>query len=462
MRRLAALLLAALPAAAQISIPAAPCSMTDGSCAGGSSASYATLTPPATCTTAGMLPIFLGSPLALGCDAGLTYTTATLAAPVHYGTTFAATAPATVTITNATNATPIVVTATAHGLRTNDRITISGITGNTNANGYFKITRLTADTFSLQNYSTGADVAGNGAFGGTPVAVTGIVQANRVLVGDGTAAAPSMAFASYPGTGAYASSANVFSIAASGGIKASFGTNTTFWTSRIEFGGGPNLIFDASTAATLQLGGANAAAPVGQRLRSQGAATGTDIIGADLNISPGPMTGTGANYAAGRYGALRLGTYVAGTTGTTTSTTTTDRIVIAGRPIVLTAGSATNIVHIDIPALAGASWDITYSVVVTDSAAPVQMKVLGGRYYGSAYRLAAGNAVPNAVTETGDNGVHSVGGAGSDVMTFTGDATGVMVAHNITVGTGLTAPNTVVGTYVITVAGTGAVTATMQ
>lgn len=73
MRRLAALLLAALPAAAQISIPAAPCSMTDGSCAGGSSASYATLTPPATCTTAGMLPIFLGSPLALGCDAGITY-----------------------------------------------------------------------------------------------------------------------------------------------------------------------------------------------------------------------------------------------------------------------------------------------------------------------------------------------------------------------------------------------------
>ena len=96
---------------------------------------------------------------------------------------------ATVTITGATNATPIVVTAAAHGLVTGDAISISGITGNTNANGYFRITRLTADTFSLQNYSTGADIAGNGAYGGTPVAVTGIVQANRVLVGDGTAAA---------------------------------------------------------------------------------------------------------------------------------------------------------------------------------------------------------------------------------------------------------------------------------
>ena len=32
---------------------------------------------PATCTTAGMVPVFLGSPLALGCDAGLTYDAAT-------------------------------------------------------------------------------------------------------------------------------------------------------------------------------------------------------------------------------------------------------------------------------------------------------------------------------------------------------------------------------------------------
>lgn len=32
---------------------------------------------PATCTTAGMVPVFLGSPIALGCDAGLTYDAAT-------------------------------------------------------------------------------------------------------------------------------------------------------------------------------------------------------------------------------------------------------------------------------------------------------------------------------------------------------------------------------------------------
>ena len=392
----------------------------------------------------------------------------TVTGPIQ-ATTIRAVAPATVTITNATNATPIVVTAVAHGLVTGDNISISGITGNTNANGYFKITRLTADTFSLQNYSTGADVAGNGAYGGVPVAVTGIVQAQRVLVGDGTANQPSVAFGSTVSAGIYLGAANSLSIGTSSIERLRVlggGAVANVWLPQdiasLQMGAGQDVHISRAAAATLQLGAANAAAPVGQRLRSQGAATGTDIAGADLNISPGPMTGTGANYAAGRYGALRLGTYVAGTTGTTTSTTTTDRIVIAGRPIVLTAGSATNIVHIDIPALAGASWDITYSVVVTDSAAPVQMKVLGGRYYGSAYRLAAGNAVPNAVVETGDNEVHSVGNAASDVMTFTGDATGVMVAHNITVGTGLTAPNTVVGTYTITIGGTGAVTATPQ
>ena len=73
MKRLAALLLAALPAAAQIDVTTAPCSMTDGSCSSTSSA------VPATCTTAGMVPVFLGSPLALGCDAGISYDATTRA-----------------------------------------------------------------------------------------------------------------------------------------------------------------------------------------------------------------------------------------------------------------------------------------------------------------------------------------------------------------------------------------------
>ncbi len=56
----------------------------------------------------------------------------------------------TLAITNATNATPIIVTtATAHGLTTGQTVSISGVTGNTNANGFWVITSTGNNTFSL-------------------------------------------------------------------------------------------------------------------------------------------------------------------------------------------------------------------------------------------------------------------------------------------------------------------------
>lgn len=70
-RLLGLVLLLTAPAFAQTDMVGAPCKMTDGSCSSSSSAT------PATCTTAGMVPVFLGSPLAMGCDAGLTYNAAT-------------------------------------------------------------------------------------------------------------------------------------------------------------------------------------------------------------------------------------------------------------------------------------------------------------------------------------------------------------------------------------------------
>ena len=66
-------------------------------------------------------------------------------------------------ITGATQATPIVITSAAHGLTTGARVTITGVEGNTAANGTFTITKLTADTFSLDG------TTGNAAYteGGT-------------------------------------------------------------------------------------------------------------------------------------------------------------------------------------------------------------------------------------------------------------------------------------------------------
>jgi len=58
------------------------------------------------------------------------------------------------TVTGATNAAPIVITSTAHGLKTGTQVTITGAVGNTAANGTFVITRISDDTFSLDG-STG-------------------------------------------------------------------------------------------------------------------------------------------------------------------------------------------------------------------------------------------------------------------------------------------------------------------
>jgi hypothetical protein len=59
-----------------------------------------------------------------------------------------------VAVSGATNASPIVVTSTGHSLNTGDAISISGVAGNTAANGTFTVTKVDANTFSL-NGSTG-------------------------------------------------------------------------------------------------------------------------------------------------------------------------------------------------------------------------------------------------------------------------------------------------------------------
>ena len=69
-------------------------------------------------------------------------------------------------IASSTNANPIVVTATAHGLVTGDLVTVRSHTTNTAANGTWTVTKLTADTLSL-NSSVGNGTGGaTGTIGG--------------------------------------------------------------------------------------------------------------------------------------------------------------------------------------------------------------------------------------------------------------------------------------------------------
>lgn len=72
-----------------------------------------------------------------------------------------------VAITSSTDATPIVVTATSHGFTTGQQVMIFGHTTNVAANGLYSITRLSANTFSLQQINGGASVAGSGAGAGS-------------------------------------------------------------------------------------------------------------------------------------------------------------------------------------------------------------------------------------------------------------------------------------------------------
>lgn len=90
------------------------------------------------------------------------------------------------TVTGATNASPIVITSANHKLTTGMKVTIESVGGNTAANGTWTITRIDANTFSLDTST------GNGAYtsGGTwkvtgwytltitPTALDGYAQSN--------------------------------------------------------------------------------------------------------------------------------------------------------------------------------------------------------------------------------------------------------------------------------------------
>lgn len=72
------------------------------------------------------------------------------------------------TISGASNSNDIVITSVAHGLKSGEKVRITGVEGNTAANGTFYVTVLTADTFQL----TG--IVGNGSYtqGGTLTKLT--------------------------------------------------------------------------------------------------------------------------------------------------------------------------------------------------------------------------------------------------------------------------------------------------
>lgn len=74
-------------------------------------------------------------------------------------------------VAGATNASPIVITTDEHRLTTGTRVTITGVLGNTAANSTWIVTRIDADTFSLQGSTGNSDYTSGGTWN-----VTGLYE----------------------------------------------------------------------------------------------------------------------------------------------------------------------------------------------------------------------------------------------------------------------------------------------
>ena len=84
-------------------------------------------------------------------------------------------------ITGATNVNPIVITSTGHGLTSGDSVVISGVLGNTAANGTKTVTVVNANTFSIATAGNGAYTSG-GVFVDAPNTDEGTVNTDRAYL----------------------------------------------------------------------------------------------------------------------------------------------------------------------------------------------------------------------------------------------------------------------------------------
>src|SRR5581483_1481932 len=198
-------------------------------------------------------------------------------------------------ITNATNAGPIVITSNTHGLTTGTQVQISGVLGNTAANGTWTITVVNSNSFSL-NGSTG-----NGAYtsGGTWTATL----APAVIEVDGTR--PFTATHQYATNASYPVSVTV---ADKDGATTSIASTST--------------VTITTAAPTVTINGAPASSPEGTGINLTSTVSDPGGPGGGF-IYAWSVTKNGSAYASGSASALSFtpddnGTYVVTLTVTAT------------------------------------------------------------------------------------------------------------------------------------------------
>jgi hypothetical protein len=165
---------------------------------------------------------------------------------------------------------------------------------------YYELYRTTGGTAPPKLIYRGIALAHGDA--GTEISATVPPTTNttgRVLVGDGSAAAPSVAFGA-EATGFFRLGTSAIGIAGAGTVGGQFYYSSLQLAPdrQVSWGvnytnAGQDTYLSRAAAATLQLGAAASATPVAQTLQAQGG-SGTDIAGANLTIQSGAGTGSGA------------------------------------------------------------------------------------------------------------------------------------------------------------------------
>ena len=85
-------------------------------------------------------------------------------------------------ITGATNVNPIVITSNGHGLVNGNQVQISGVLGNTAANGLKTVTVVNANSFSIATAGNGAYTAATGVWVNSPNTDENTVNTNRAYL----------------------------------------------------------------------------------------------------------------------------------------------------------------------------------------------------------------------------------------------------------------------------------------
>lgn len=168
--------------------------------------------------------------------------------------------------------------------------------------------------------ATGTSIALGGAtLGSNALAVTGSgTFSGALLVSANDGAALGVSGAAWADL--FLASGGVINWAA-GNATLTHATGALQLSSATTFGWSTDLLLSRSAAATLQLGAADAAAPVAQTLKAQSglAGSGSNIGGPDLTIQPGLGTGFGTTSTYG-LGRVVFSTPVQKATGTTIQT----------------------------------------------------------------------------------------------------------------------------------------------